>query len=404
MNNQAMTTGGLIALLVTIWTLSYNYYGKICCSSLIMPLTITDGVLPVAASNDNFLFATNSAVPTMGEGVPAALTTAALYMNSNPDKVLLINGKRGADEADAALSQQRAEAVKAALVELDFPEDRLMTVDSAVGQYVLFYNEETSNSVDFKIRTLDFLNVSDGELSAAAPGNVRYALNGAGLEEPIDAEVLAGLQAVADHLKANPNRTLTLTGRYRAAETNDTPYPDLGIARANSLKNKLIELGAPAGQFELKSELDDDLLFLSNVMVGGVDYGFTEAADNSDRLAQIRSRLNANPLTVYFETNASSLNFSAEQRSYIADLVYYLDNVPGAGLQVIGHTDNRGDRRYNASLSRRRAEFVQDYLDRNGITDTRTTTVGRGIEAPIATNDTEEGRRLNRRVEVRLRE
>ena len=233
---------------------------------------------------------------------------------------------------------------------------------------------------------------------------MRYALNGAGLEEPIDAEVLAGLQAVADHLKANPNRTLTLTGRYRAAETNDTPYPDLGIARANSLKNKLIELGAPAGQFELKSELDDDLLFLSNVMVGGVDYGFTEAADNSDRLAQIRSRLNANPLTVYFETNASSLNFSAEQRSYIADLVYYLDNVPGAGLQVIGHTDNRGDRRYNASLSRRRAEFVQDYLDRNGITDTRTTTVGRGIEAPIATNDTEEGRRLNRRVEVRLRE
>ena len=399
-----MTTGGLTALLITIWTLSYNYYGKICCSSLIVPLTITDGVLPVAASNDNFLFATNSSVPTMGKGVPAALTTAALYLNNNPDKVLLINGKRGAEEADSGLSLQRAQAVKAELVQQDFPEERLVVVDSAVGSYVLFYNEETSNSVDFTIRTLDHLNVSDGELSVSAPGNIRYGLSSAALEEPIDAAVIAGLQSIADHLKANSNRTLTLTGRYRESETNDTPYPDLGIARANSLKNKLIELGAPAGQFELKSELDDELLFLDNVMTGGVGYTFSEATDNTDRLAQIRSRLNADPLVVYFETNASSLDFTAEQRSFIADLVYYLDNVPGASLRVIGHTDNRGDRGYNVALSRRRAQFVQNYLDRNGISASRINTAGRGPDAPLAANDTEQGRQRNRRVEVRLAE
>jgi outer membrane protein OmpA-like peptidoglycan-associated protein len=69
-------------------------------------------------------------------------------------------------------------------------------------------------------------------------------------------------------------------------------------------------------------------------------------------------------------------------------------------LTVVGHTDNVGTHQYNQTLSERRSGAVADYLRGKGVIPQRLASVGQGENTPRATNATEEGRRLNRRVEI----
>lgn len=71
-------------------------------------------------------------------------------------------------------------------------------------------------------------------------------------------------------------------------------------------------------------------------------------------------------------------------------------------LEVSGHTDIKGDDEYNMELSRRRAEQVIQHLRDRGIDATRLRLSYHGFEVPVANNDTDEGRRQNRRVEFRV--
>ncbi|MBM3607509.1 MAG: OmpA family protein, partial [Alphaproteobacteria bacterium] len=73
---------------------------------------------------------------------------------------------------------------------------------------------------------------------------------------------------------------------------------------------------------------------------------------------------------------------------------------PGARLELHGHTDARGGRGYNISLSSRRAFSTSRYFVTNGVDRKRITTLGYGKDKPIADNATDEGRTQNRRVEV----
>ena len=72
-------------------------------------------------------------------------------------------------------------------------------------------------------------------------------------------------------------------------------------------------------------------------------------------------------------------------------------------IEVVGHTDSVGSEEYNERLSERRAEAVVDYLAGTGIARHRLTATGKGEAEPRATNDTEAGRQLNRRVEIYVR-
>lgn len=69
-------------------------------------------------------------------------------------------------------------------------------------------------------------------------------------------------------------------------------------------------------------------------------------------------------------------------------------------LTIVGHTDNVGTNQYNQTLSENRAQAVNDYLRNKGVLVQRLVFLGRGETMPRASNATEEGRRLNRRVEI----
>ena len=71
-------------------------------------------------------------------------------------------------------------------------------------------------------------------------------------------------------------------------------------------------------------------------------------------------------------------------------------------FRVEGHTDNRGNAKHNKDLSQRRAASVVKWFGKKGVDAKRFESQGFGLEKPIDTNDTDEGRQHNRRVEIHL--
>ncbi len=106
------------------------------------------------------------------------------------------------------------------------------------------------------------------------------------------------------------------------------------------------------------------------------------------------------PGNITFNTNEYSIrpNFHSVLDSVSQVLAKYVDT----RLRVTGHTDSTGSRDYNYNLSDRRANSVANYLAANGIDQGRLITQGVGPDQPIASNDTESGRAMNRRVELQI--
>tara|TARA_R110002012_G_scaffold90029_3_gene220338 strand:- start:339 stop:1013 length:675 start_codon:yes stop_codon:yes gene_type:complete len=107
-------------------------------------------------------------------------------------------------------------------------------------------------------------------------------------------------------------------------------------------------------------------------MPSGVTFGF----DSADLTSEARGSLNevANVLTQYQDTR----------------------------VIIAGHTDSTGNASYNQQLSERRAQAVASYLSQNGVSSARLATSGYGATQPVASNDSEQGRAQNRRVEITL--
>lgn len=103
---------------------------------------------------------------------------------------------------------------------------------------------------------------------------------------------------------------------------------------------------------------------------------------------------------VLFETGQAELRTDA--RSSLIEVVDLLQSEPEKKIRIEGHTDSVGSAEANLRLSERRAGSVLETLVSLGVDRSRVTTVGMGEDFPIATNDTEEGRSRNRRVDVIL--
>jgi OOP family OmpA-OmpF porin len=85
-------------------------------------------------------------------------------------------------------------------------------------------------------------------------------------------------------------------------------------------------------------------------------------------------------------------------------LAGYLNEMPNTTITISGHTDNTGSEDQNQNLSEARAKAVADYLNERGIDTSRINYAGYGSSRPISSNDSEEGKQQNRRVEFMLSE
>jgi outer membrane protein OmpA-like peptidoglycan-associated protein len=100
---------------------------------------------------------------------------------------------------------------------------------------------------------------------------------------------------------------------------------------------------------------------------------------------------------IFFDYDKATLRESSFTE--LNKVVDVLKENPKLVIEISGHTDNRGSLEYNIKLSRERAKSVVDYLIDHGIEKSRLKYEGYAFKQPIADNDTEKGRQLNRRVE-----
>ena len=91
-----------------------------------------------------------------------------------------------------------------------------------------------------------------------------------------------------------------------------------------------------------------------------------------------------------------------EARSNLRKLADSLQAEARTDVMIVGHTDSAGSDAYNQQLSERRGRSAQDQLTALGVTSSRLASRGRGEAEPIASNETDDGRRQNRRVEVAI--
>lgn len=103
---------------------------------------------------------------------------------------------------------------------------------------------------------------------------------------------------------------------------------------------------------------------------------------------------------IFFEVNAYEL--LPESRSDLDNLVQFLQLNKSTAIEIGGHTDNTGNEQHNQRLSENRAKAVYAYLIEAGIPASRLRYKGYGQHAPIADNDTPEGRQRNRRTDMKI--
>lgn len=101
---------------------------------------------------------------------------------------------------------------------------------------------------------------------------------------------------------------------------------------------------------------------------------------------------------VHFEYNKADI--TPRGQGILDEAVRILQQNTHVGINIVGHTDDRGSEQYNQGLSERRANAVRDYLRARGISGSRMTTSGQGESNPVASNDTADGRARNRRVDI----
>ena len=101
---------------------------------------------------------------------------------------------------------------------------------------------------------------------------------------------------------------------------------------------------------------------------------------------------------ILFDVDESDLRPVAQDN--LSELAESLEAYEDTRVLVVGHTDATGSDSYNQALSERRAASARTYLLRRGIAPDRVEALGRGESEPVSTNETEQGRQQNRRVEI----
>jgi outer membrane protein OmpA-like peptidoglycan-associated protein len=101
---------------------------------------------------------------------------------------------------------------------------------------------------------------------------------------------------------------------------------------------------------------------------------------------------------IQFESGLSK--FSENYQAGCEHLAQWMTENPRVNIRIVGHTDNVGSVPFNMALSQDRAAAVERFLTERGVEAERIETQGDGPSNPVADNETDEGRALNRRVEV----
>ena len=196
-------------------------------------------------------------------------------------------------------------------------------------------------------------------------------------------EILAGL---AD------GKILRIEGPYFADETNATTFENLGLARADAVKQLLVDT-IPSEKMEIASKLVNFLDDAKTKSFGGTVLNWKVRNENIQEID--------NKVLIYFPYNSTKKIDNANINSYLGNVAKVMAG-NNKKVTLTGHTDNVGNPAFNKKLGLQRAVSMKNLLVKLGIDADRISVASQGQAQPIATNDTEEGRQKNRRVELEI--
>ncbi len=219
---------------------------------------------------------------------------------------------------------------------------------------------------------------------------------------PISTTINEGIEKLKTYLSQenHSNKVITITGLYDISENNPSAFPNLGIARANAVKNYFVSKEINSKKISITGKqqigLADDSLTYKEFVI------YSIGDQQNQEINILKETINKDPLVLYFKNAQTSINLSIEQRKKIANISRYLDKVDGTSITIEGHTDAIGDRSTNINIGYIRANFLKEYFVSNGIAESKIKIASRGPDVPIASNVTKEGRSKNRRVIIIL--
>ncbi len=206
--------------------------------------------------------------------------------------------------------------------------------------------------------------------------------------------VTDGFANVRDSILSSLSETdlLKITGHYYEAEENHSLFPDLGYARAN--KMKLLFRDLASDRFQLESE--------QRTIADQSQQGAPHPAITLRRLIRNGSIVESDGrVIIKFPHASDEMINNNEVNAYLDDLVQQLKGTEEY-VYIVGHTDNTASSRRNLSLGWKRANAIRNLILSKGLPDHRVISESAGESSPIASNETEEGRSQNRRVEVTI--
>lgn len=106
-------------------------------------------------------------------------------------------------------------------------------------------------------------------------------------------------------------------------------------------------------------------------------------------------------MVIYFKHN--SFEISDASLGILNRLAKFLRDKQKAEIFIAGYTDSTGPKSYNDTISKKRAETVKNCLINRGVQLSKITAIGLGAQDFVASNETESGRKLNRRVEIEIK-
>lgn len=386
----------LLTILLLLWLLAMWLLFRLCgcwpLSADVLPATITNCENEKIEAAHSIQFQLNSAKPDMATGANQLHLELLNYLKSNEKAGILITGKSDAREAAADtkpnLGMLRANVVRDYFIENDIEPSRIKT-DKAMVSHLDVKSGNVNNAVEYTLlcdmasgpTVSDGITLQDGsETIASSKFGIPYDGNAYSYNTPFGEGVDDFLAETVTYLKGNPDKQLVINGYYHGEEENNSIFPNLGIARANQLKNLLIEKGVPSRQFALNGIKVGDGFNFSDGYSNGISFGLAQMEEEAAPTMSIKN------INLYFPTGQSVIPLDAKQREFFAELTRYLDYFPDKKVMVTGHTDNQGERASNIRLGTRRANFAADYLVKNGINRNQITTSSKGPDEPIADN------------------
>jgi outer membrane protein OmpA-like peptidoglycan-associated protein len=195
-------------------------------------------------------------------------------------------------------------------------------------------------------------------------------------------------------LDASTNKPLQAEIRFEKLENGK----EMGIARSNPTTGEY-KISLPAGiLYGLRAEVDDYIPI--NESIDTRDLVEYEERSQNLLLIPLKKDQVVRLNNIFFDTGESELK--KESLAELQRVVTMLQSKSSMKIQVMGHTDNVGEKANNKKLSQDRANSVMTFLVQQGIAKERLSAVGFGDSKPIAPNTTEVGKRKNRRVEFKI--